>query len=39
MANVAPGPVFDDFNSPWWGGCGVWLPWEWRLAYGDESLL
>jgi alpha-L-rhamnosidase len=39
MANVAPGPVFDAFNSPWWGGCGVWLPWEWRLAYGDENLL
>ena len=39
MANVAPGPVFDDYNSPWWGGCGVWLPWEWRLAYGDDSLL
>jgi alpha-L-rhamnosidase len=39
MANVAPGPVFDPYNSPWWGGCGVWLPWEWRLAYGDDSLL
>jgi alpha-L-rhamnosidase len=39
MANVAPGPVFDAYNSPWWGGCGVWLPWEWRLAYGDDSLL
>ena len=39
MANVAPGPVFDPYNSPWWGGCGVWLPWEWRLAFGDENLL
>lgn len=39
MANVAPGPVFDAYNSPWWGGCGVWLPWEWRLAYGDDALL
>ena len=39
IANVAPGPVFDPYNSPWWGGCGVWLPWEWRLAYGDETLL
>ena len=39
LANVAPGPVFDDYNSPWWGGCGVWLPWEWRLAYGDDSLV
>lgn len=39
MANVAPGPVFDPYNSPWWGGCGVWLPWEWRLVYGDDQLL
>jgi len=39
IANVAPGPVFDAYNSPWWGGCGVWLPWEWRLAYGDDALL
>jgi alpha-L-rhamnosidase len=39
IANVAPGPVFDPYNSPWWGGCGVWLPWEWRLAYGDDALL
>lgn len=39
IANVAPGPVFDFYNSPWWGGCGVWLPWEWYLAYGDASLL
>ena len=39
IANVAPGPVFDKYNSPWWGGCAVWLPWEWYLAYGDASLL
>lgn len=39
IANVAPGPVFDPYNSPWWGGCGVWLPWEWRLAYGDDAPL
>lgn len=39
IANVAPGPIFDAYNSPWWGGCGVWLPWEWRLAYGDDTLL
>ncbi|HWQ91974.1 MAG TPA: alpha-L-rhamnosidase N-terminal domain-containing protein, partial [Clostridia bacterium] len=39
MANVAPGPVFDTFNSPWWGGCGVWLPWEWWQVYGDDTLL
>lgn len=39
IANVAPGPVFDPYNSPWWGGCAVWLPWEWRLVYGDDTLL
>ncbi len=39
IANVAPGPVFDFYNSPWWGGCGVWLPQEWYLAYGDATLL
>ena len=37
--NVTPGPKFDPFNSPWWGGCGVWLPWEWYQYYGDDSLL
>jgi alpha-L-rhamnosidase len=39
ISNVAPGPLFDFFNSPWWGGCGVWLPWEWYMTYGDSSLL
>ena len=38
-ANVAPGPVYDFCNSPWWGGCLVWLPWHWYLQYGDPSLL
>jgi alpha-L-rhamnosidase len=37
--NIAPGPFFDDYNSPWWGGCGVWLPWHWYLYYGDDALL
>jgi alpha-L-rhamnosidase len=39
IANVAPGPVFDAYNSPWWGGCAVWLPREWELAYGDDRML
>jgi alpha-L-rhamnosidase len=38
-ANVAPGPVFDPYNSTWWGGCLVWIPWHWHLYYGDPSLL
>ncbi len=37
--NVAPGSFFDDYNSPWWGGCVVWGPWHWYLYYGDDSLL
>ena len=37
--NIAPGPGFDGYNSPWWGGCVVWLPWEWYQYYGDDSLL
>ena len=39
LPNVAPGPVFDGFNSAWWGGSAVWLPWHWYLYYGDASLL
>ena len=27
--NIAPGAYFDDYNSPWWGGCLVWVPWHW----------
>lgn len=38
-ANVTPGGYYDDYNSPWWGGCVVWLPWEWYLYYGDDALL
>lgn len=37
--NVTPGAYFDGYNSPWWGGCLVWLPWQWYLYYGDNSLL
>ena len=37
--NIAPGPFFDDYNSPWWGGCAVWLPWYGYLYYGDAALL
>jgi alpha-L-rhamnosidase len=37
--NVTPGAYFDDYNSPWWGGCVVWLPWQWYQYYGDASLL
>jgi alpha-L-rhamnosidase len=36
---VAPGGLWDEYNSPWWGGCIVWLPWHWYLYYGDDSLL
>jgi alpha-L-rhamnosidase len=39
LPNVAPGPVYDAFNSPWWGGSAVWIPWHWYLYYGDSSLL
>jgi hypothetical protein len=39
LPNVAPGPVYDAFNSPWWGGSAVWIPWHWYLQYGDASLL
>jgi len=37
--NIAPGAYFDGYNSPWWGGCLVWVPWHWYLYYGDSSLL
>ena len=37
--NVTPGAFFDAYNSPWWGGCLVWLPWHWYQYYGDTSLL
>lgn len=39
LPNVAPGPVYNVCNSPWWGGCGVWLPWEMWLRTGDDRLL
>jgi alpha-L-rhamnosidase len=37
--NVTPGPEFDAYNSSWWGGSAVWLPWEWYQYYGDDTLL
>lgn len=37
--NVTPGAYFDAYNSPWWGGCIVWVPWHWYQFYGDPSLL
>lgn len=37
--NIAPGAYFDAYNSPWWGGCLVWVPWHWYQYYGDASLL
>ena len=37
--NVTPGPFYDAYNSPWWGGCMVWGPWHWYLYYGDEQVL
>lgn len=37
--NVAPGAYFDAYNSPWWGGCLVWVPWQWFQYYGDDALL
>jgi len=39
LPNVAPGPVYDPYNSAWWGGTAVWLPWHWYIYYGDSSLL
>ena len=39
LPEVAPGPVLDDgYNSPWWGGCAVWLPREVELYDGDSTL-
>lgn len=37
--NVTPGAYFDAYNSPWWGGCLVWVPWHWYQYYGDATLL
>ncbi len=39
VPNISPGPFFDDYNSPWWGGCVVWLPWNLYQYFGDESFL
>ena len=37
--NVTPGAFFDNYNSPWWGGCIAWVPWNWYVHYGDAALL
>jgi alpha-L-rhamnosidase len=37
--NVTPGAFYDAYNSPWWGGCLLWVPWHWYQYYGDVSLL
>lgn len=39
VPNVCPGAYFDDYNSPWWGGCVVWLSWNLYQYYGDQSFL
>ncbi len=36
---VAPGPKFNDYNSPWWGGMSIWVPWQYRLYTGDDRLI
>lgn len=38
-ANIAPGPKYDAYNSPWWGGMIVWLPWYLYEYYGDDRVL
>jgi len=38
-AEISPGAVYDDYNSPWWGGMLVWLPWQLYQYYGNESIL
>lgn len=39
IPNVCPGAYFDDYNSPWWGGCVVWLPWNMYQYNGNDSFL
>ncbi len=39
VPNVCPGAYFDDYNSPWWGGCVVWLPWNLYQHYGNDTFL
>ena len=39
VPNVCPGAYFDDYNSPWWGGCVVWSPWNLYQYYGNLSFL
>lgn len=39
LNNMAPQAYAESCDSPWWGGMGVWLPWEWYQMYGDTTLL
>jgi alpha-L-rhamnosidase len=39
VAEVAPGGKFNAFNSPWWGGMAIWMPWQYRLYTGDDRLI
>lgn len=39
VAEVAPGAKFNAFNSPWWGGMSIWMPWQYRLYTGDDRLI
>ena len=41
VGSVIPviGQSFDDWNSPWWSGMIVWLPWQHYLYYGDRRML
>jgi alpha-L-rhamnosidase len=39
VSNMAPKPNFDAYNSPFWGGCLIWVPWHWYQYYGDPAPL
>lgn len=39
VAEVAPGAKFNAYNSPWWGGMSIWMPWQYRLYTGDDRLI
>jgi len=37
--NITPGPFFDEYNGIWFGGMGVWGPWQLYQIYGDLQVL
>jgi len=40
VPNCSPGYNFDGhYNSPWWGGMIIWLPWKLHQYFGDETML